>query len=104
VYKIVNYSEFNFGICTFACGSENKNRTVNEDRSCEHEREFHARYHELLLQLKDNIIINKLAFLFQNSLFYFVEARGIQYALTNFEIRSVRSSTVIRIISLLFMK
>jgi hypothetical protein len=78
--------------------------TVNEVRSCEHEREFHAHYHELLLQLKDNIIFNKLAFLFQNSLFHFVEARGIQYALTNFEIRSVRPSTVIRITSLLFMK
>ena len=62
---------FNFGVSTFACGSENENATVNEDRSCEHEREFHARYHELLLQLKDNVIINKLAFLFQNSLFHF---------------------------------
>ena len=73
--------------------------TVDEERSCEHEREFHAHCHELLLQLKDNIISNKLAFLFQISLFFhFVEARGIQYALTNFEIRSVRSSTVIRII------
>lgn len=59
-----------FCLRTFVCGSENENMgTVGEERSCEYEREFHAHYHELLLQLKDNIILNKSAFLFQISLF-----------------------------------
>jgi hypothetical protein len=70
--------------------------------SCKHERELRAHCHEVLSQLKD-IIFTTLRFSFR-SLFHFVPAYGFQYAFTNFEIRSVRSSTLIHIILLLSMK